>query len=109
VSIGCHELAEVQENIVTAFTEIGSDDNNRVTAILNGAYRVSGLTLCAIHTLTSIKRARQGKYRQALAMLLKPDVWRGLSSANYLIWANQLWHILMLRASRRCVDSSSCI
>jgi hypothetical protein len=37
-------------------------------------------------------------------MLLDPDVWRGLTLNDYLLWANQVWHILVLRASRRCVQ-----
>ena len=39
--IGCDRLAAIEENIVTAFTEVGSDDNNRLIAILNRAYKVS--------------------------------------------------------------------
>ena len=38
--LGCDRLAAIEENIVTAFTEVGSDDNNRLIAILNRAYKV---------------------------------------------------------------------
>jgi hypothetical protein len=38
-------------------------------------------------------------------MLLEPDVWRGISLDDYVTWANQIWHILMLRASRQYVGS----
>jgi len=50
------------------------------------------------------QRARQGAYQDSLAMLLEPDVWRGLPLTDYLSWANQIWHILVLRASRRGQD-----
>ncbi|KAH9842804.1 uncharacterized protein C8Q71DRAFT_734655 [Rhodofomes roseus] len=82
---GCARLAQIQENIVTAFTEVGGADNNRLTVALNRAYY----------------RARQGKYEAALASLIDPDVWRGLYMTDYHIWANEIWHILVLRASRR--------
>jgi anaphase-promoting complex subunit 5 len=45
--------------------------------------------------------AKQGKYQDAIAVLLEPDVWRGLSLNDYSQWASQIWHILVLRASRR--------
>lgn len=51
------------------------------------------------------QRARQGAYQDALAMLLEPDVWRGIPMTDYLSWANQIWHILVLRATRRQVYS----
>ena len=38
--IGCDHVAVVEENIVTAFTEVGGDDNNRFTVTLNRAYKV---------------------------------------------------------------------
>ncbi|OBZ75246.1 hypothetical protein A0H81_04399 [Grifola frondosa] len=82
---GCTQLAQVEENIVTAFTEVGSNDNCRLVVTLNRAYN----------------RARQGKYEGAIATLLEPDVWRGLSMTNYGLWASEIWHILSLRASRR--------
>jgi len=47
------------------------------------------------------QRARQGKYQDAIAVLLEPDVWRGLSLHDYSQWASQIWHIIVLRASRR--------
>jgi len=47
------------------------------------------------------RRARQGKYEDAIAILLEPDVWRGLSLHDYSQWASQIWQILVLRASRR--------
>ena len=40
-------------------------------------------------------------YNDAFAILLEPDVWRDLSLNHYLLWANEIWHILVLRASRR--------
>ncbi|KAF8478458.1 hypothetical protein DFH94DRAFT_749935 [Russula ochroleuca] len=82
---GCEKLAVIEENIVTAFNEVGGDDNNVITVTLNRAYR----------------RARQGKYQDAIAVLLEPDVWRGLSLHDYSQWASQIWHIILLRASRR--------
>jgi len=53
--------------------------------------------------LTSYQRARQGQYEDGLAILLEPDVWRGIPLNDYVLWANEVWHILVLRASRRCV------
>jgi hypothetical protein len=47
--------------------------------------------------------ARQGSYDKALAMLLEPNVWRGLSLHDYVSWAHEIWHILALRATRRYV------
>ncbi|THH12641.1 hypothetical protein EW146_g7506 [Bondarzewia mesenterica] len=85
---GCDKLAAIEENIVTAFTEAAGDDNNAITVNLNRAYR----------------RARQGKYQSAIAMLLEPDVWRGLNISDFGQWATQIWHILVLRASRRGQD-----
>jgi len=82
---GCEKLAVMEENIVTAFNEVGGDNNNVITVTLNRAYR----------------RARQGKYQDAIAVLLEPDVWRGLSLHDYSQWASQIWHIIVLRASRR--------
>ncbi|KAH9951375.1 hypothetical protein B0H21DRAFT_849637 [Amylocystis lapponica] len=82
---GCHLLSEVEENVVTAFTEVGGDDNNRLVVTLNRAYH----------------RAREGMYEDALAIMLEPDVWRGLTLNDYNAWANEVWHVLVLRASRR--------
>jgi len=82
---GCNRLSAISENTVIAFTEVGGDDNNRLTVTLNQAYR----------------RARQGEYDKAFSMLLEPDVWRGLTLNDYVAWAGEIWHILVLRASRR--------
>lgn len=38
--IGCDQIVAVEENVVTAFTEVGGDDNNRFTVTLNRAYKV---------------------------------------------------------------------
>lgn len=51
--------------------------------------------------IASGKRARQGAYSEGLAMLIEPSVWRGITLNDYTLWANQIWHILVLRASRR--------
>ncbi|KAI8998714.1 hypothetical protein BD414DRAFT_475857 [Trametes punicea] len=82
---GCSRLARIEEDIVISFTEYGSEDNTRLTVTLNRAYH----------------KARQGKYTASIATLLEPDVWRGLSLADYDLWAGEIWHILALRASRR--------
>ncbi|KAI0664893.1 hypothetical protein C8Q70DRAFT_1049092 [Cubamyces menziesii] len=82
---GCSKLARIEEDIVTSFTEYGSEDNTRLTVTLNRAYY----------------KARQGKYTASIATLLEPDVWRGLGLADYNLWAGEIWHILALRASRR--------
>ena len=39
-SLGCNRLSAISENTVIAFTEVGGDDNNRLTVTLNQAYRV---------------------------------------------------------------------
>ncbi|KAI0306373.1 hypothetical protein B0F90DRAFT_1814283 [Multifurca ochricompacta] len=82
---GCEKLAVIEENVVIAFSEVGGDSNNAIIVTLNGAYR----------------RARQGKYQDAIAILLEPKVWKGLSLNDYSQWASQIWHIITLRASRR--------
>ncbi|KAJ7709939.1 armadillo-type protein [Mycena rosella] len=85
---GCDRLAVIEENLVMAFTDLGGEDNNRITVILNQAYR----------------EARQGKYETSLSALLQPSVWRGLSLVDYSLWAQEVWHVLVLRATRRGQD-----
>ncbi|GBE82222.1 predicted protein [Sparassis crispa] len=82
---GCTEIGKIEQNIVSAFTEVGGADHNRLIVTLNRAYQ----------------RARQGKYQNALALLLEPDVWRGITLNDYNLWATEVWHIFVLRASRR--------
>jgi hypothetical protein len=43
---GCEKLAVIEENMVTAFNEVGGDNNNVITVTLNRAYRVCAITLC---------------------------------------------------------------
>lgn len=50
------------------------------------------------------QRARQGRYDDGLAILLDPEVWRGISVDDYGLWAQKVWHILTLRASRRYIE-----
>jgi anaphase-promoting complex subunit 5 len=38
--VGCDALAAIEQNVVIAFTEQGGDDNNRITVLLNRAYKV---------------------------------------------------------------------
>ncbi|TFK92393.1 hypothetical protein K466DRAFT_595244 [Polyporus arcularius HHB13444] len=83
-TFGCSKLARIEEDIVTAFSEVGGDDNTRLTVTLNRAYHM----------------ARQGKYEESVASLLEPDVWRGLNIADYNLWAAEIWNILALRACR---------
>ncbi|KAI0748037.1 hypothetical protein C8Q80DRAFT_1103902 [Daedaleopsis nitida] len=83
-TFGCSKLARVEEDIITAFSEVGGDDNNRLTVTLNRAYH----------------NARQGKYEESIASLLEPDVWRGLNIADYNLWASEIWNIFALRACR---------
>ncbi|KAF9480133.1 hypothetical protein BDN70DRAFT_912885 [Pholiota conissans] len=82
---GCDKLAALEENIVITFMEPGTDNNNRLAIILNKAY----------------KQARQGKYTEALALLIDPSTWCGLILHDYGQWAYQIWRILTLRATRR--------
>ena len=42
---GCEKLAVIEENIVTAFNEVGGDNNNVLTVTLNRVYRVCAITL----------------------------------------------------------------
>ncbi|KAJ6496647.1 hypothetical protein C8R47DRAFT_349617 [Mycena vitilis] len=85
---GCDRLSILEENLVIAFTDVGGEDNNRITVILNQAYR----------------EARQGRYEKGLSALLQPSVWSGLSLVDYGLWAQEVWHILVLRATRRGQD-----
>jgi hypothetical protein len=43
---GCEKLAVIEENIITAFSEVGGDNNNVITVTLNRAYRVCAIALC---------------------------------------------------------------
>ncbi|KAJ3728128.1 hypothetical protein DFJ43DRAFT_1084857 [Lentinula guzmanii] len=85
---GCENLGDLSSDVVVAFTFAGSPDNNRLTALLNTAYR----------------RARQGNYGNALAILSNPVVWKGLSLPDYKLWAQEVWQVLALRATRRGQD-----
>ena len=38
--LGCDRLAEIEEGMIISFTEEGSQDNNRIMATLNRAYKV---------------------------------------------------------------------
>ncbi|KAI0695904.1 hypothetical protein BC835DRAFT_1272629 [Cytidiella melzeri] len=83
--MGNTQMAELEEDMVLGFTHIRGNDNNRLTVYLNRAYRY----------------ARQGDYEKGVSLLLNPDVWCGIDMADYEQWAAQIWHVLMLRASRR--------
>ncbi|KAF5385526.1 hypothetical protein D9757_005432 [Collybiopsis confluens] len=85
---GCEGLGDLTADIVLAFTRAGSPDNNRLTALLNIAFR----------------RARQGNYNNALGILLDPSVWSSLSLPDYKLWAEEVWQVLTLRAARRGQD-----
>ncbi|KAG6818143.1 hypothetical protein H0H87_000048 [Tephrocybe sp. NHM501043] len=87
-AIGCVQVASLEESILLAFTQPGTEDHNRITMLLNRSYH----------------KARQGLYHEAIAMLMEPDVWRGLTMSDYAAWANEIWHILALRATRRGQD-----
>jgi len=41
---GCEKLAVIEENIVTAFSEVGGDSNDAIIITLNRAYRVRIIT-----------------------------------------------------------------
>jgi anaphase-promoting complex subunit 5 len=87
-AVGCEELGDLAADVVAAFTLAGSADNNRLTVLLNSAYR----------------RARQGNYDNALAILLDPVVWNRLALPDYKLWAQEVWQVLALRATRRGQD-----
>ncbi|KAG9318449.1 hypothetical protein JVU11DRAFT_540 [Chiua virens] len=82
---GCHDLAATEESFILAFATAGENDPNHLNVVLNRAYRV----------------ARAGSYEIALAQLLHPETWRGLSLDRYQDWATMIWHVLALRCSRR--------
>ncbi|KAH9484304.1 Cytoskeleton-associated protein 5 [Psilocybe cubensis] len=82
---GCSKLADIEQNVVLAFTEPGGQNSNRMAVSLNKSYQI----------------ARQGNYTAALASLIDPNVWRGLYIQDYAIWAHAIWDILALRATRR--------
>ncbi|KIK95893.1 hypothetical protein PAXRUDRAFT_826555 [Paxillus rubicundulus Ve08.2h10] len=84
-TLGCHDLATVEESFVLAFAKIGDDDPNRLNVALNRAYRL----------------ARDGAYQDALVSLVRPEAWRGLSLDEYQEWATMIWRILALRTARR--------
>ncbi|CAA7271729.1 unnamed protein product [Cyclocybe aegerita] len=82
---GCEGLASAEQNVVMAFARSGEEGSDRLSVILNKAY----------------KKARQGEYEEALSFLLHPSIWCGLTLYEYSHWSHQLWHILTLRATRR--------
>jgi len=84
-TLGCYDLADVEESLVLLLTRAGKDDPNRLNTLINRSYR----------------RARNGLYSEALALLLHSETWRGLSLDVYHQWAEAVWHILALRTSRR--------
>jgi hypothetical protein len=89
-----------------AFTEPGGESTNRLSVILNKTYKVClNASLICVQMFNRTQNARQGNYNEALAMLLEPSVWRGLSIRDYSSWAHQIWHILALRATRRFAES----
>ncbi|KAI0341698.1 hypothetical protein BDW22DRAFT_1358540 [Trametopsis cervina] len=81
--LGSAQLADLEEEVIMRVSS--PQDNQYTTAICNKAHRM----------------ARQGAYEESIAMLLTPHVWENISMADYERWAMQIWHILMLRASRR--------
>ena len=101
---GCIKLADISERIVIAFTEVGSDDSTRLTVHVNRAYRVRTLLSVTSKSHRFVQIARQGRYNEALSLLLEPTVWRGLTLMDYNLWAFEVWSILVLRAIRRCVS-----
>ena len=87
-----------------AFTEPGGESTNRLSVIQNKTYKVClSASLIRVLRFNIMQNARQGNYNEALAMLLEPSIWRGLSIRDYSSWAHQIWHILALRATRRSV------
>ncbi|KAG1890961.1 armadillo-type protein [Suillus subluteus] len=84
-TLGCYDLADVEESFVLLITRGGKDDPNRLNTLINRSYR----------------RARNGLYSEALALLLHSETWRGLSLDAYRQWAEAVWHVLTLRTSRR--------
>lgn len=48
-----------------------------------------------------LQTAREGRYDEALALLLHPDIWQGLTIHDYSSWSHQIWYILVLRTTRR--------
>ncbi|EFI28382.1 hypothetical protein CC1G_13916 [Coprinopsis cinerea okayama7 len=82
---GCSQLAALEEDIVIAFTDIGGDNSIRLSVLLNRAYTT----------------ALGGDYKAALALLLDPTTWRGITIPDYRLWAHEIWCILALRSVRR--------
>lgn len=99
---GCVRVAALEEQSVLAFTNIGDTDNNRITILLNRAYKVSKRSKVRSEWCSwYAQMARQGRYSDGLTLLLEPSVWRGLTMHDYTEWCHEIWHILALRASRR--------
>lgn len=65
--------------------------------------RTQSLVTLANHKYVLFQRAHRGDYQPGLAMLLDPSVWRGLVFSDYVLWAQEVWHILALRSTRRFV------
>lgn len=82
---GCDKLATIEENLIMAFTPLGTSDEMRLSIVLNRADQ----------------NARMGLYDQSIRNLLDPAVWSGLSMDDYGFWAQAIWNILALRATRR--------
>ncbi|PPR03777.1 hypothetical protein CVT24_007495 [Panaeolus cyanescens] len=82
---GCDRLSSIEEDIVIAFSFPSPFVMDRLSAIINKAY----------------KHARQGRYEEALCLLMEPSTWTPLGVNECAHWASQIWHILSLRATRR--------
>lgn len=62
---GCENIGDIEADVAVAFTSAGSSDNNRLTALLNTAYRVRLLRTCNSSFSTLFLAAcTTGKLRQ---------------------------------------------
>ena len=78
-------LAQIQDNMIVAFTSPGEASEPRLTAQLSRARQLS----------------RRGRLVDALADLLSPEVWKGLNVVQKETWAREIWVLLEGRARRR--------
>ena len=84
------------------FSKAGSGDPNRLNVVLNYAHRVRYSIYNGSFCYRDLYQlARTGLYQNALALLVHPGTWRGISLDEYQEWASMIWHILALMISRR--------
>ena len=100
-------MAEIEENIVLAFTEYGGNDDMRLKVI---AYRaqavrrnVTDIIRGYVMNNSALQFARAGKEDECFKLLLDPQTWKGLEHNMHQLhcWVMEIWYNMLLLASRR--------